>query len=180
MLGIAAILFYFIHGGFWIWKGAPDNLLWICHLGSFSIGAGLLVRRSRPIGVGVVWLGLGNFMWALFLLGGGEFEFTSLLTHVGGLIIGIIGAFQLGMPRFSWLWGLAGLGAVQQLCRWVTSAKENVNLAFRVHEGWETIFPSYAVYFVVLFFFSGVYFWAVESLVRGLIRKYDGPGRALS
>jgi hypothetical protein len=144
VLFLPAVFFYSTHGGYILVTGAPSNLLWACHLGALVAGFGILFRLPSLNAVGVMWLGLGNIMWLLYLLGKGEFMVTSVLTHVGGLIIGIMGIYQMGMPRFSWVKALAALAALQQLCRWITVEKENVNLAFRVHEGWEKMFPSYS------------------------------------
>lgn len=169
ILGLAAICFYLVHAVYLFIRGEnPGNLLWACHLGAAAVGIGLILRLPALYSTGVLWLGLGNMMWILYLFGKGEFIVTSVLTHVGGIIIGIIGVYKTGMVKFSWLRALVGLAALQQLCRWVTPAKENINLAFRVHEGWEKLFPSYGWYLAVLFFLSGIMFFLMEYGLRSL------------
>lgn len=106
----------------------------------------------------------------------------SVLTHVGGIIIGIIGIYKTGMVKLSWLRALVGLAALQQLCRWITPEKENVNLAFRVHEGWEKLFPSYGWHLVVLLFLTGIIFLVMEYILKkiGRTRGKKGTGKLFS
>jgi hypothetical protein len=165
-LGSLAILFYIFHGWYWVTKGVPANVLWACHLGSFLIGLGLLSRISVFLSIGVSWLVLGNGMWILYLTGGGEFVFTSLLTHLGGIVIGVFALFRYGFPQWTWLWATISLFAVQQISRWITPAEENINLAFRVHNGWESIFPSYSLYLLFLLLFIILLFYIVEIFFR--------------
>jgi len=166
LLGGLAIGFYMIHGVMCVWRGGPSNLLWACHIGSLIVGFGLLLSMARWTVIGILWFGLGNGMWILYLAGGGIFEWTSPLTHVGGLAVGIIGFRETGFPRGSWLWAWAGLAALQQISRWTTVEAENVNLAFRIHPGWEDLFPSYGLYLVFLLLMAGLVFFVLEAGIR--------------
>lgn len=170
-LGILVVVFYLSHAVVNILDGTPANLLWACHIGALMVGIGLLLRNSWINAIGVLWLCLGNGMWILYLIGGGDFFFTSALTHVGGLVIGLVGIDYMGIPRFSWLWALILLFGLQHLCRMVTPEHENVNLAFRIHEGWERIFPSYSVYIIFLTTVACAVFVIVEVVLRAWKRK---------
>ncbi len=172
LLGVMAICFYIIHGAYWIFLGVPSNLLWACHIGSLAVGFGLIGQRPLLNSIGVLWLGLGNIIWYIYLIGGGSFEWTSPLTHVGGIIIGIIGLFKMGIPKKSWIWALMWLAVLQHLSRWITPEKENINLAFRVHEGWESVFPSYAIYLISLFLIAGIVFFTLEKLFGKLVNRH--------
>lgn len=166
LFGALAISFYAIHGVLWVGRGVPSNLIWACHIGSVIVGLGLIFRVGRLNAIGILWLGLGNGMWILYLAGGGTFEATSWLTHVGGLVIGILGLRDTGFPRGSWLWALIGLAGLQQISRWTTVEMENVNLAFRVHPGWEGLFPSYGIYLAFLLVMAGLVFYGLEWMIR--------------
>ena len=167
-LGICAILFYIIHAGYWFSHGLPENAWWTCHLGSAAIGAGLLLKRPLWNGVGVLWLGMGNIFWGINLATGGEFEPTSVLTHIGGLAVGLYGVKILGLPRVTWLAALASIALLQRITPRLATPDQNVNLAFRVWPGWEGIFPSYAWYEVFLCFQAGVLF----ALFQWLLHKF--------
>lgn len=60
---------------------------------------------------------------------------------------------------------LAGLAILQRVSRWVTPPGENVNLALRVHEGWDQSFLSYPVYMIVFFYGSRIFF-CTEKAIR--------------
>jgi hypothetical protein len=168
ILGISAIMFFTVHGLYIIFMKSESwgNLLWTCHLGTVLIGIGCIARIATLNAAGLLWLVLGDFMWILYLTGGGELYLTSPLTHVGGLIIGILGARILGIPRFSWIVALVLMAGVQQACRWVTTESDNINLAFKVHEGWETMFPDYTWYVLLLLGISGLTFYSFQVIFR--------------
>src|SRR5262249_56943207 len=95
---------------------------------------------------------------------GGEFTPTSVLTHVGGLVIGLVGLWRLGMPAQVWWKALLALAALQQLCRWVTPREANVNVAFAVYPWMEAYFSSYWRY------------WAASLLLFGFPDLLAGTG----
>lgn len=166
ILGIVAILFYVIHGSYWIVKGVPANLLWACHLGSVIVGLGMIFKKPVINSVGVLILLMGNIFWFLYLCGDGEFELTSPLTHIGGLLIGLVGVWRMKFVSFSWLRGVIFLALLQIITRWITPESENINLAFRIHDGWESIFPSYGWYEAFLLVQTSVLFFIFEFILK--------------
>ena len=48
----------------------------------------------------------------------------------------------------------------------MTPPAANVNLAFSVWKGWESVFPRYEVYFVVVLGGSALTFLAVERIFK--------------
>ena len=167
-LGALCLIFFTVHGAVWTLRGVPANMLWACHIGCVLVGMGFFCQSRLCNSIGVLWLVLGNIMWVLYLLGGGEFDVTSPLTHIGGLIIGCMGVRKAGISRFSWMPALAGMVILQQFSRMVTPEKENINLAFKVHPGWEHIFTSYTMYFIALLFQASITFiisgWILQKV----------------
>jgi hypothetical protein len=163
--GSAAVIFFLAHAATWLLRGAPANLLWACHLGCLLAGIAILADCPAVNAVGVHWLALGNILWCINLAGGGEFIFTSQLTHLGGLLIGLWYARRAGFPKGSWLQALAGIAALHVLSGFVTPARENINLAFRVFEGWEKIFPDFQVYRLFLLAAAAALFYALERVL---------------
>ena len=149
-IGWLEIVFYLVHAGYHLLHHEPYHLLWTCHLGCFLVGIGLVTGRAYPFAVGFLWLMLGIPLWVLNLLTGADLIATSTLTHVGGMIVAVVGFASLPMPRYAWAAATAGLIALVQLSRWATPAHANVNIAFKVWEGWETTFPSYFRYSLML------------------------------
>ena len=80
---------------------------------SLLVAAGLWRRNARLNAVGLLWACFGLPIWLLYTFTGGEFMPTALLTHVGGLVIGIYGVRVLGLPRGSaWKAFAAYIGAL--------------------------------------------------------------------
>lgn len=166
VFGCLAIVFYGAHAATWLQRGAASNLLWTCHLGCLLLGVAILARWPLANAVGVLWLVLGNIIWSIHLANGGEFIMTSQLTHLGGLLIGLWFARDAGFPRRSWLAALAGLAALHVLSGFITAPSENVNLAFRVWNGWEKTFPDFQIYRLFLLAAAAALFIALERAIR--------------
>jgi hypothetical protein len=146
--GGLALAFYAIHAGHHLLRGHPEDLLWACHLGAVCVGVGLLARLPVVNAVGFVWLATGDALWLLDLASGGEFIPTSLFTH-----------------------GLAFL-VLQQLCRFTTPPRANVNLAHAVWSGWEEVFPSTIGYQIALFVIGAAACFAVERISRRVLDRF--------
>jgi len=169
--GGLALAFYAIHASHHVLRGHPEDLLWACHLGAVCVGAGLLARLPAVNAVGFLWLAVGDALWLLELAGGGELIPTSLLTHVGGLAVGALGLARFGMPRHSWWRAILAFLALQQLCRFVTPAAANINVAHAVWSGWEDVFPGYVGYQIVLLAIGAAGFFAVEWVSRRVLGR---------
>ncbi len=57
---------------------------------------------SVILAAGVMWLVPGDFMWVLYLAGGGDLYPTSILTHVCALLAGLWGVRVMGVSRNTW------------------------------------------------------------------------------
>jgi hypothetical protein len=165
-LGLAALSCYAIHAGFHILNGRPEEVLWMCHLGAALVGAGLLIGSPITNGIGTLFLCIGTPLWVMYLAGGGEFYPTSTFPHVGGLAIGLYGVRRFGLPSGTWWKAVAALVALILVCRFITPARANVNVAFAIYPGWETIFPSHLIYIAVLMIQSAGYFLFCEFAAR--------------
>jgi hypothetical protein len=112
------------------------------------------------------------------LAGGGEFNPTSCFTHLGGFAIGMYGVSLLGLPRGAW-WKTTGvLITLILVCRLVTPAKANVNVAFAIQPGWEGYFSSHPVYLVTVIGQATVYFLIIELILRRWFTRPKPLGNA--
>ncbi len=168
-LGSLALACYAVHAGFHGYHGRFADALWGCHVASLLIAAGAFSERPTPVAIGVLWLCFGNPLWILDLSTGGELLPTSVFTHVGGFIIGVLLLKRLGVPRHAW-WqaALAFLGLLG-VTRLLTPRASNVNLAFAVAPGWERTFPSYPVYLLLMVSAGAVTFFAAELGLRKVL-----------
>ncbi len=167
--GALALACYAIHAGFHVLRGHPEDALWACHIAALLIAAGCFFAARTPIAMGILWLLFGNPLWVLDLSTGGEFLPTSALTHVGSLVIGLLAMRRLGWPKRAWWPAIVGFLALMGLTRVLTPRGANVNLAFRVADGWERTFPSYASYFLLLAAAAALTFFVAEVGLRRLL-----------
>ena len=168
-LGIAALLCYAVHCGVHLYRGRFADSLWGCHVARVLIAAGALSARATLAAIGVLWLCFGNPIWILDVATGGELLPTSLFTHVGGFIIGILVLKRLGVPRNAWWKATLAFLGLLGVTRLLTPRAANVNLAFAVASGWETTFPSYPIYILLLVSAGAVTFFAAELGLRKVL-----------
>jgi len=127
-LGLLGMLFYAGHAGRRALLGHPEHLLWMCHVGALLVATGLLAQVAGINAIGTQWLMAGVPLWLADLARGSEFFPTTLLTHVGGLLLGLVGLRTLGLPHGVWWKSAAALVLLAALSRVVTPAVDDVNL----------------------------------------------------
>ena len=176
ILGTIAILFYIQYAFHSYSRETLFNALWICHIGCLLVGLGLLSGISQINAVGFFLLVVGNIGWALYLLAGGELILPSILTHIGGFLIGCFGIYKLGIPGFTFLNAILCFVILQILARFTTPFPENVNLAFSIQKGWEKYFSSHLTYLVFLYTLLTLSFYFLEFSLRKIVQR---PGNVI-
>ena len=171
VLAASAFGCYTAHAAVHLARGEPYDLLWGCHLAVLLVAAGLLLRNATLNGTGLLWSCFGMPLWLIYTFTGGEFMPTAALTHVGGLVLGLLGVHLLGFPRGTAWVALAGYVALWGVTRLVTPENANVNLAFHVHPGWESRFGTYPIYFGTLLIAGALTFVIAEQLFRQIPRQ---------
>ncbi len=172
LFGIMAITFYVAYSVYFSYFNNFLNMLWICHAACFIVGIGLLCNWPYVNATGFLWLIFGVPMWLLNVFSGEIVFITSIFTHVGGLIISIIGLFLLGIPRYSWLIASVSMAGLYLLTRVITPPELNINLAFSVWKGWEEMFPSYFWYIVMLAAEFIVISIIVDFISRRVLKRF--------
>lgn len=165
-LGLAAVAAFGAHAAFTLVRGVPWEVLWSCHLATLAVGIGLAFGLPLVNAIGLLWLSIGIPLWILYMVGGGVCHPTSVVSHFGGAVLGSAGVKRLGMPRNAWWKAVAALAALQLASRFFTPPEENINLSHAVWRGWEDVFPSYPVYWVLLTLVSCAAFFAAEWAAR--------------
>ncbi len=164
---LLAILFYIIHATVHLLRHEPWDLLWACNIAVLLVGIALLTRSATLNAIALLWAAFGTALWLLDLATGGEWLPTAVLTHIGALAIGTYGVRVLGMPRYAALKSLAAFVPLWCVSRLITPAKANVNLVFRVADGWQHYFPNFALYTAMLFAVA----FAVFAVVARVMEK---------
>ena len=170
-LAALAVMVYVTHAAVHLARGEPYDLLWGCHLATLLVAAGLWRRDETLNAIGLLWSCFGLPIWLLYTFTGGEFMPTAALTHLGALAIGTYGVRLLGVPRGSAWKALAAYLCLWLLTRAVTPESANVNLAFRIHPGWEDRFATYPIYLATLALSGAAAFTAGELVFRQIPRR---------
>ncbi len=163
-LGALALIFYIAHFAWHLAHGSLGDLWWACNVACPMIAVGCFTKNGRLCACGVMWLAYGAPMWVLDLATGGALVPTSIFTHFGGLVIGVVAVRRLGWPRGSWLVACAATATLLALTRIFGSPERNANLAFRVHGGWEKYFPSHLLYLAMMWLGGAVMFFVAERI----------------
>lgn len=166
ILGLAAISFFAAHGCYQFWHGRLENLLWACHLADLIVGIGLILKSRTITGTGVVMLGFGVPMWLLAIATGGDFFPTSILTHLGGLAVGIAGLRQLGGLRDDWWKAYLTILLLLVLSRFCTPAEMNVNMAFATWSFARAWFPGLTAHLLSVLTIWATGLFVAERLLR--------------
>jgi len=176
-LGAVAIIFFAVHAGYHAARGNPENAVWMCHLATLGIGVGLVGRWPALNAIGVLWLAAGVPLWMVYLAAGGEFFPTSILPHVGGLALGVVGLTRLGAPAGVWAAALVALIVLVLACRVATPERADVNLAFTIWPAQGAISLAHIGTVVVALLLLVALFLGLE---RGLLWAGVGaPGRVI-
>jgi hypothetical protein len=145
----------------------PGNLLWACHVAVALVGVGALLRLRGAVAVGTLVLAVGLPLWAIDVAVGGEFFWTSVLTHFGGLGAGLIALRRLGgLPRLAWRHAMLAVALLIAISRLATAPAENVNLAFRAWGPFTAWFPEGPSHFFFLLAEWGLLLALAELAVR--------------
>jgi hypothetical protein len=170
-LGILPALFFFAYFAVALERGRAADSLWMCHIANLILAAGILARRPRAIALAVAWIVLGIPLWAFDLWRTGETSLASVLSHLGGLTVGLYVLSRVRISYNPWLPALLLYLVVQQLCRWLTPAEMNVNLAHRAYEGWEGLPGGYGAYWLGLAAAAALALWGIGRLLMILFPR---------
>jgi hypothetical protein len=163
-------LFFGLHAYNHARRGNPWDAFWSCHWATLMIGGAALSGSARWNSIGLVWLAVGDTLWLVDLVGYGAWMWTSALTHLGGLAVGVWSARRLGYAPGSWWRALLALVAWQRLTALFTPPERNINLAFAIHPSSRAYFASYALYWVSMLALGATLMLTAELVYRRWFR----------
>ena len=169
------LAFFVAHAAHHVTGGRPAECLWMCHVSNVTLAAGLLLARPELVRIAVLWLLPGLPLWLGDLIQTGESPPTTFLAHFGGAAVGLVALRRTGMGRWSWALALAWYLFWQEICRVATPPELNVNIAHRLRPGWETLFDSYAGYWVGSTLLAAFVLWAEGAVLRRIWPAPEEP-----
>ncbi len=168
-LGLLPIAFFVIHGSRHVIAGHSYELLWLCTVSCFLVGAGILTGTVRLTAAAALWLPLGTLLWIFDALRTRDWMVTSALTHLGGLVVAVVWLRQTGFPAGSFALATA-IGIFLQLAsRYLSPYQANVNVSQFIYPGSEAYFPSYRAYWLAIWLVVVAIFWMVERVALRLL-----------
>jgi len=134
----------------------PQYLFFICYPANLLVAVGIIGRYPVFIGIGTKWTILALPFVFLDYFITGDYEVSGILFHLSGPIIGIIALKTYRLPPYTFMGALCFGVVFQMLARQFTAESLNINIAFSVWRGWETMFPDYRIYIAIVYvgFFS--------------------------
>lgn len=168
LLGILPLIFFIAQGVHYWRTNELGHMLWMCNVGNLLLAMGLFLERPIVIRLSSIWMIPGLFVWFIFVVLPWGLVLSSILAHVGGLIVAMIVLSRVRMDRTAWRWSFGWYLMVQLASRFVTPAALNVNLAHAMQPGWERTFGSYWIFWLVLtivtalvLWLSGLFLWSI-------------------
>lgn len=161
LLGLLPLLFFLFQTIHYWRYGGLGHLLWMCNVGSVLLGIGLLIGHRELIRAAAMWTIPGLAVWIRYVLLAGGLYFSTTLAHVGGITVGMIALRRVRMDRYAWIYAFAWYLLTQFAARLLAPPELNVNVAYRVQTGWESIFSSYWKFWIVLTVATALILWAL-------------------
>lgn len=150
LLGILPLVFFLTQSVHYWRLGQLGHMLWMCNIGNLLLALGLFFQRALLVRIAGIWMFPGLVIWLWYVaMQWGSFA-SSTLAHVGGLVVGLIALQRVRFDRITWRYAVAWFLMLQLVSRIVTPAELNVNVAFSVYGGWQTVFNSYWRFWLVM------------------------------
>ena len=165
LLGLLPLLFFVLQGSHYWRINELGHMLWMCNIGNLLLALGLFLNQKVLIRVAIIWTIPGLFIWFIFVVLPWGVFFSSILAHVGGIIVALVVLKRIGMDRRSWLYALVWYLGIQLLSRLITPPALNVNLAHRMQASWEHTFTAYWQFLLTLNALTAIVLWLVGLLL---------------
>lgn len=174
-LGVVPTLFFLVHFGFHWKSGTPGNGLWMCNASSAALGIGMMCRIPILIRVATIWLIPGLPLWIYDATRYGMGPATTILEHVGGVVVGLYALHHIRAYRWMWLHGIGWFLLIQQAGRWLTDPKLNVNTAHFPHASVAKSFPVYWQYWLASMGVVVISMWLLSWALNRIFPERSVP-----
>ncbi len=139
-------------------------LFFVCYSANLILGIGIYARSGLMVGTGAGWCLIAFPLWLYYAILNSDWEISGVAFHTCGILVGLVALKNYRLPGYTWCAGLGLALILQFLSRMFTDPTLNVNAAFRIYDGWEGLFPNYAVYVVVMFLGFAAFFFCLTWL----------------
>ena len=164
VLGVLPLIFFFAQGVHYWRIGQLGHMFWMCNIGNLLLAVGLLLGQPIPIRVAALWVIPGLVVWFLYVVMPYGVFLTSMLAHIGALIVAMVALQRVRVDAKAWMYALGWYFILQLLSRWLTPVEFNVNLSQTVQAGWGQTFSSYWKFWAVLTLLVAAGLWALGKV----------------
>lgn len=165
LLGIFPLVFFFAQAAHYWRINQLGHMLWMCNVGDLLLAVGLFLRQPVLIRIAVIWMIPGFVIWFRFVVLEWGLFFSSVLAHVGGILVSIVAGKKVGMDRNAWLYAFGWYVLIQILSRLLTAPDLNVNLSHRIQPGFERVFSAYWEFWLTAAVATAIVLWLLAYLL---------------
>ena len=169
LIGLLPLLLFLYRLAQYFDEGTPDWIMANCNVTLVMLSLGMLACWRMPIRVATIWLTIGVPMWLIDAWVMQVLWIASVLSHVGGWLLGLFALRAVRVSGRSWLPAAGWFFAWQVVTRLTTDPSFNVNIAHAPYEFTKEWFASYWQFWPVCALVVILLTWLVE---RGLARRY--------
>ena len=168
LLGVFPLIFFFAQAAHYWRIQQLGHMLWMCNVGDLLLAIGLFFRQTVLIRIAVIWMIPGFVIWFRFVVLEWGLFFSSVLAHVGGILVSIVAVKKVGMDRKAWLYAFGWYLLIQILSRLFTAADLNVNLSHKIQPGFERVFSAYWQFSLTVAVATAFVLWLLAYLLTRL------------
>ena len=164
LAGLLPLIFFLVQAIHYWRVGGLGNLLWMCNVGNLLLAIGLFFGQRQLIRAAAIWAIAGLPVWIWYVLLNHSSFFSSVLVHVGGIVVAMIALRKVRMDRVAWTYAFVWYLIVQLAARLITAPELNVNAASRIQTGWEQTFSSYWKFWIVMTMVVAAGLWVIGKI----------------
>ena len=157
---------------YYVARGEPGEILWVCNVCSYLLGIGLLVRQHTLVWIATLWLIVGTPLWIMDNIVRQEF-FTphAFMMHIIGSLIGLLALRRSEKGGCQW-WLALLLGiALNILARWLAAPELNVNLSASIYPAASPYFDNYPVYLLFNVIAFAISLYLLETVLKHIFAR---------
>ncbi len=173
LLGVLPLAFYIVHLHYNWSRGGPGLGLWMCHISNVALGLGLLCAYAPLVRVAIIWSIPLTPLWIMDMVRTGEMSAITFCSHLGGLVVGLIGLWHVRAGQRTWLYALVWYLCIQQISRMVTPPELNVNIAHTMYGEWDRIFDVYWHYWLFTTVSGAVLLWILGYIFLKVVPPHQ-------
>lgn len=168
VLGVFPLIFFLLQAIHYWNINEVGHMLWMCNIGNLLLAVGLFLDKPMLTRVAILWTIPGLAIWIIFVVLPWGLFFTSILAHVGGLVVAMVALKRFGMDRRTWLYAWVWFLIIQAISRVFTATELNVNLSHRMQERFESTFHYYWLFLITLDVLTGLVLWGLGMVIARL------------